>query len=127
MLLKHVAIACRSEEQSDRFYGGLLGLEKIRSKTLPNALAKQIFDVDSSYKIIDYGNGTLNFEIFIGNPTRSGNGIVEHICLEVDDLDAFLEKYRDMDVKLIRVPKGESVLTFIHDFDGNVFEIKGKE
>ena len=127
MLLKHVALACRSEEQSDRFYGGLLGLEKVRSKMLPNTLAKQIFDVDHSCRIIDYSDGTLHFEIFIGNPTRSGNGIVEHVCLEVDDLDVFLEKCNDMELKLIQVPKGESVLTFIHDFDGNVFEIKGKE
>ena len=43
MKLIHIALACRSEAASDRFYQELLGLRKIRSKTIPSSLAEQIF------------------------------------------------------------------------------------
>jgi catechol 2,3-dioxygenase-like lactoylglutathione lyase family enzyme len=47
-----------------------------------------------------------------------------HVCLEVDDLQDFLKKCRDLDVEISQIPKGDRTLTFIRDFDGNLFEIK---
>jgi catechol 2,3-dioxygenase-like lactoylglutathione lyase family enzyme len=65
MKLIHVALACRSEVNSDRFYQGLLGLPKIRSKTIPPSLAKQVFGREEEFRAIDYADESLHFEIFV--------------------------------------------------------------
>ena len=55
---------------------------------------------------------------------RSGLRRIEHVCLKVDDLEAFLEKCRTLQVKIVQVPKENNLLTFILDDDANLFEIK---
>ena len=67
MLLKHVALVCSSEEKSDKFYESLLGLKKVCSKMIPSTLSKQIFNLDSEFKIIDYAVDEIHFEVFINN------------------------------------------------------------
>jgi len=44
MLLRHVGLICSSEENSDKFYQDLLGLNKSEPKTLPSDLSKAIFN-----------------------------------------------------------------------------------
>ena len=127
MLLKHVAIECNLETNSDKFYKDLLGLDKVRSKILPSAMAKKIFGIDFEYKIIDYANDTLHFEVFIANKKNLRNRTVEHVCLEVDNLEEFLRRCKGMSIDILTIPKGgDAYLTFITDYDGNLFEIKGK-
>jgi catechol 2,3-dioxygenase-like lactoylglutathione lyase family enzyme len=124
MILRHVALTCSSEEKSDKFYKSLLGLQKSEPKTIPSALSKALFDINSELKIINYLNGYLHFEIFLTNHNNSSVRQIEHVCLEVDDLAAFLEKCRTLQVKIIQVSREEKLLTFISDDDGNLFEIK---
>jgi len=124
MNLKHVALVCRSEENSDRFYQSLLGLPKLDSKMLPAQLSKQLFEVDSEIQIISYGDDELGFEIFIFDKNQGDSIKIEHVCLAVEDRSAFLDKCRTMNVKTIQVPKGNAVIVFIQDYDGNLFEIK---
>jgi catechol 2,3-dioxygenase-like lactoylglutathione lyase family enzyme len=126
MHLKHAALVCSSEENSDRFYQDVLGLRRMRSKILPSTLSKQIFDLDIEYKVIDYGNEDIHFEILVADEAISHEKNVEHICLEVDDLKTFLDKCITMDVEILRIPKGEGILTFIRDYDLNLFEIKAR-
>jgi catechol 2,3-dioxygenase-like lactoylglutathione lyase family enzyme len=126
MRVKHVALTCSSEETSDQFYGQLLGLKKVRSKILSSELSSEIFNVEQEFKIVDYQNENMNFEIFVSNQQTSNSKKVEHICLEVDDFDLFLEKCNEIGVHILRIPKGNSFITFIKDFDGNFFEIKAK-
>ena len=126
MILRHVALICSSEEKSDKFYKNLLGLQKSEPKTIPPALSKALFDVDSELKIINYRNEYLHFEMFFTDRTRSSAGRIEHVCLEVDDLAAFLERCRTLQVKVVQVPKGDKMLTFVSDDDGNLFEIKSE-
>ena len=57
---------------------------------------------------------------------NAGGNKIDHICLEVDDLDSFLKKCRSMDINVSRIPKGDATITFIRDDDGNLFEIKGQ-
>ena len=124
MLLRHAAFVCSSEKNSDIFYKGLLGLKKSEPKTLPRALSKAIFGVDSELQIINYLDENVHFEIFItGHPMNSGAQI-EHVCLEVQDLQSFLKKCDDLGIDVSQIPKGDRTLTFIRDFDGNLFEIK---
>ena len=126
MILRHVGLTCKSEQNSDRFYKDLLGLEKSRTKTLPAFLSKSIFDIDAELNIINYLYQDLHFEIFITDRSKDSSRQIEHLCLEVDDLNDFLNKCKVLGVEVALVPKGDKTLTFIRDFDGNLFEIKEK-
>ena len=124
MQLKHVALVSSSEERSDRFYMNLLGLEKKSSKTIPSMLSKQIFNLDCELKIINYANDNIHFEIFIDNQKGSKINRIDHVCIQVDDLESFLEECRAMALEILQIPKGDAFITFIKDDDGNLFEIK---
>jgi catechol 2,3-dioxygenase-like lactoylglutathione lyase family enzyme len=124
MVLRHVGLTCGSEENSDRFYKDLLGLEKSEPKTLPASLSKSIFNLDAELVMINYLNEDLHFEIFITDHSQDSRRQIEHLCLEVADLNDFLNKCDSLGVEVARIPKGDKTLTFIKDFDGNLFEIK---
>ena len=126
MKLKHVGLVCASEENADRFYGRLLGLAKSEPKTLPRALSKASFDVDCDLTIVNYVCADVHAEIFIAGQPRPQTGRIEHVCLEVGDLHAFIQGCRDLGARVVQVPKGDSLLTFARDLDGNLFEIKEK-
>ena len=126
MQLKHVALVCSSENSSDTFYRDLLGLEKKGTKVLPNTLSRQIFDLDSEYTIVNYADDTVHFEIFIDNPEDNPKNGLAHVCIGVDDLPVFLERCRSLGTQARQIPKENGVITFISDFDGNLFEIKEK-
>jgi catechol 2,3-dioxygenase-like lactoylglutathione lyase family enzyme len=66
------------------------------------------------------------FEIFISGAYKSSHRPIQHVCLEVDDLPSFLQKCRRLDVHILQIQKEDSPLTFISDYDGNLFEIKKK-
>ena len=124
MNLRHVALICSSEMNADRFFKNLLGLEKSEPQILPESLAKAIFNVDAELLMINYRSQKVHFEIFIAADSKNGIKQIAHACLEVDDLEIFLKKCRDLNVKVSRIPKGDRTLTFIRDYDGNLFEIK---
>jgi catechol 2,3-dioxygenase-like lactoylglutathione lyase family enzyme len=125
MLLKHVGLTCSTEDNADKFYRDLLGLNKSEAKILSADLSNAIFNIDRQLQIINYMNENLQFEIFITGQRRKGFESIDHQCLAVDDLSIFIEKCRKMGVALSQIPKGDKTLTFIKDFDGNLFEIKG--
>ena len=124
MMLRHVALACSSEEKSDKFYRNLLGLKKSEPKTLPPSLSKTLFDLDSDLKIFNYRSEHLHFEIFITNRNNCCVRGVEHVCLEVSNLAVFLEKCRRLQIKVVQVSRKDKQITFVSDDDGNLFEIK---
>lgn len=124
MLLKHVALTYSSEEHSDRFFKHLLGLEKTESKTLAASLAKAIFNVDTELMMINYRGNDLHFEIFIPQQTENRVQQIDHVCLEVKDLETFLSECQRLEIEVIQVPKGDRTLTFIRDDEGHLFEIK---
>ncbi len=126
MILRHMALTCSSEKRSDRFYKNLLGLEKSEPKILPRPLSKAIFNVDSELIMINYQGEQVHFEIFITGHSKNDGRQIEHVCLEVNDLQNFLKKCHDLDVEISQIPKGDRSLIFIRDYDGNLFEIKHK-
>ena len=126
MLLRHAGLTCSSEENSDKFYKDFLGLNKSEPKTLPPDLSKAIFNLDAELQMINYMNDHIHFEIFIANQFSTPQRPIEHLCLEVDDLAGFIEKCRRMQVEVTLIPKGDKTLTFIKDFDGNLFEVTQK-
>ena len=126
MLLKHVALVCRSEDNSDKFYKDLLGLQKKNTKVLPKTLSRQIFNLDAEYTIVNYADDDMHFEIFLGKQGGAHHTGLEHICLEVDDLAEFLKRCHSLGTHTRQIPKENGIITFITDFDGNLFEIKEK-
>ena len=123
MLLKHVGLTCSSEGKADKFYRDLLGLKKSEPKTLTSDLSKAIFNLDAELQLINYLDENIHFEIFISDQINITPNPIDHQCLEVDDLAGFIEKCRSIEVEVARIPKGDKTLTFIKDFDGNLFEI----
>ena len=125
MRLQHIALVCSSESECDRFYQDVLGLEKMESKKLSSELSEQIFNIKRECNILNYGNHEIQFEIFIAGEGCSHDKAMEHICLGVHDRDLFIQKCEKMNVEVLQIPKGESILLFIKDYGGNLFEIKG--
>ncbi|MFH1981581.1 MAG: VOC family protein [Pseudomonadota bacterium] len=125
MILSHVGLVCASEKNADRFYIGLLGLEKAAPKILPAEISRALFNMDSELTVIKYTRGSVVFEIFIDASAKAAPDKIDHACLAVDDLDAFLTRCKAMNAPVIQVPKGGKIVTFVSDFDGNRFEITG--
>lgn len=124
MQLKHIALVSSSEDNADRFYQKALGLKKINQKILSATLSNQIFNLNSELKIINYANDKIHFEIFIADKQGLETNTISHVCLEVGNLEAFLETCRKMEIAILQVPKGDAMITFVRDDDGNQFEIK---
>ncbi len=124
MRLNHVSLVCSSEANCDRFYGQLLHLEKLETKSITAELSAGIFQVNSPYDMLNYGDDRLKFEIFLSDRRDFVEKQIGHVCIDVDDLDQFLADCNALDVEVRRVPKGDSQVTFIADYDGNLFEIK---
>jgi catechol 2,3-dioxygenase-like lactoylglutathione lyase family enzyme len=127
MQLKHIALVSSTEENADRLYQDVFGLAKINEKMLPASLANDIFNVNAELKIVNYANDALHFEIFICASPHVKNDPIGHVCLEVEDLEAFVERCRQNGVEVVQVPKGDARITFVKDVDGNLFEIKRLE
>jgi len=127
MILRHVALTCSSEENSDRFYKDLLGLEKLEPKILPSSLSRAIFNIDNELRMINYTGKAVHFEIFIAKDSKRSANPIAHVAIEIDDQEAFLKKCAEVDVNVSQIPRGDRTLIFIRDFDGNLFEIKHKQ
>ena len=123
MLLKHIGLTCRSEENADKFYRDLLGLKKSEPKALSSDLSRAIFNFDAQLLLINYMDENIHFEIFVADQVDIPRDRIAHHCLEVGDMSEFIEKCRAMGVEVDLIPKGDKTLTFIKDFDGNLFEI----
>jgi catechol 2,3-dioxygenase-like lactoylglutathione lyase family enzyme len=124
MRVSHVALASSSEEKADRFYQGVLGLKRTRTVSVPANVMNTIFGLDQECKKTDYEDGGIRFEIFFTGQKGPRTIRPDHVCLEVNNLESFLKTCEAMKVEIIRVAKGESIVIFIKDYDGNFFEIK---
>jgi len=124
MRLVHVALVSSSEQNADRFYGEILGLEKLKVKNLSAGLSKPLFDRNEDFKLIIYGNQDIQFEIFISDRKNFTHQALSHTCLEVADRMDILERCNKAGLEIRRVPKNGSTVVFVKDFDGNLFEIK---
>lgn len=126
MFLNHVALVCGSEDNSDRFYQGVLGLAKTGSKMLSSDLSSRIFGLDDEYKLVVYEKDGVKFEIFISDEHLPPERDLAHVCIEVENRTMFLQNCAAAGVEKIEIPRGENRLVFIADFDGNQFEVKEK-
>jgi catechol 2,3-dioxygenase-like lactoylglutathione lyase family enzyme len=123
MIISHVGLVCSSEEHADQFYANVLGLTKAAPKTLPAELTQSLFGYNKPIQILNYQNEGSHFEIFI-DAGKQKNLPIEHTCIEVANMEEFLDTCRRMKVEVRQVSKGDKVIVFIEDYDGNLFEVK---
>jgi catechol 2,3-dioxygenase-like lactoylglutathione lyase family enzyme len=71
-----------------------------------------------------YGNEDFSVEVIVSDPLPVQERTFLHLCLEVGDRDRFIERCREMGLEIKLIPRGEALLCFIKDFDGNLYEIK---
>jgi len=128
MKIEHIAVGYNSEEEADRFFIDLLGLNKIRSKSVPEDLMKKFFSVKRESKFVVYGNQDSNFEVFITNDKSKAQDVFTHSCLLIENRDEFVDKASSMGYDLIKVLRKDSngYYLFIKDGFRNLYEIKEK-
>lgn len=124
MKIRHYGLACSCEETADRFYEKLLGLKKSESEAVPAVLSETFFGIPGDLTFVHYSGEGIDFEVFFHQTGRPPAGSIAHVCLEVEGLESFLQRCRATDIPVIRAPRGDQWITFIRDYDGNLFEIK---
>ncbi|MFX1308443.1 MAG: VOC family protein [Promethearchaeota archaeon] len=129
MKIEHIAVGYNSEEEADKFFIELLGLKKIRSKSVPPNLMEEFFGVKKEQKFVIYGMEDSNFEVFITNDKSKAKDVFTHSCLVIKNRDEFLDKASSMSFEVIKVPRKESdgYYLFIKDSFQNLYEIKEKQ
>lgn len=120
--IDHVGIQCDDKEKAFLFYQNLCGLEYVKSTMLSKDLVNKIFKIDTQVEMLVFKNKDAYFEIFISNADMKRN--FSHVCLFVDDVDSFFKSCRNAGLNPFTVQKNDKELFFIHDFSGNLFEIK---
>ncbi|MCX7975084.1 MAG: VOC family protein [Candidatus Aminicenantes bacterium] len=123
MKIAHIGLIASSEKKADQFYLNLLGLKKSGPKKVEAYLAKNLFNLNQEVIYLSYFNENICFEIFI-SPQIKPKLTPHHICLEIDNLENFLEQCSALGLPVKRIIKGEKEIIFISDFDGHLFEIK---
>jgi catechol 2,3-dioxygenase-like lactoylglutathione lyase family enzyme len=124
MRFHHAGLVCSSQERADRFYEGILGLEKIKTLELDEDFTERIFHTPQRCLMIFYENDGLAVEVFVPEEPPGGKDPFMHLCIELEDRDSLLKKCRDNGLEMRRIPKGDTFLAFVADFDGNLFEVK---
>jgi len=124
MRLHHVAVVCRTQENADRFYGTLLGLKKIKTQVLEEQFMEALFGEPVACALVLYGNESVAVEVFVPEAFPDRRTPFVHACLEVKDREGFSRRCEHEGLVVKRIPKGNSVVIFVQDFDGNLFEIK---
>jgi hypothetical protein len=128
MEIEHIAVGYNSEEEANNFFIELLGLKKIRSKSVPPDLMKKFFGVKKEHKFIVYGNQDLIFEVFITGEKSKANDIFTHVCLVIDNRDEFANRALLMGYDIAKVNRKDSdgYYLFVKDSFHNLYEIKEK-
>ncbi|MBW1894097.1 MAG: VOC family protein [Deltaproteobacteria bacterium] len=124
MNLHHFAVVCSSIENADKFYENILELEKIKNFIIDKDLTEKIFNIPCECRLLLYSNKNFAVEVFIMPDFNEKKPSFEHFCLEVEDKKKFVQKCKSAECDVNIIPKGDFSLTFIKDFDGNMFEIK---
>jgi len=127
MKLIHSSAVCRTEENANRFFKDILGLAEIKRQTVSAELTEKLFGAPVACPVILYGAGELAVEVFI---TESGSGRghpAHHVAVAVPDREGVMARCEAAGLKVNRATRGDALLVFVEDLDGNLFEIKEAE
>jgi len=125
-MIDHIAIAANSESDSDLFFIQLLGLKKIREKTVSAELMEKFFGVKRKNKFVSYSGEKMNFEVFITEDNTKAKDIFTHSCLFIENRDKFIVKATSLGFPVIKVQREDNngYFLFIKDAFQNLYEIK---
>ena len=124
MRLHHVAVICNSQENVDRFYRNILGLHKIKATSLSEDFAETLFSIAQKCAVVLYGNENMAIEVFVPESPTEKRASFVHLCVEVENREEFARKCQNNNLMVNRVKKADSLLIFVSDYDGNLFEVK---
>jgi len=124
--IEHIAVSSNTEEDSDRFFIELLDMKKERAFVVSDDLMEQFFGVRKELKIIRYGNDEVSVETFITNDNSKVIDNFTHICLIIEDREKLIERAKELNFEVIKVPRKNSdgFYLFLKDNFGNLYEIK---
>ena len=120
----HAGLASSSEKNADLFFKDILGLEKSEPKYLDRKLSQAIFGIDKELLMMHYRGGNIDYEILVYEDYKSPEKQIAHSCIQVAGLKDIVDKCRKADLKVVEVQKSSGFITFISDYDGNLFEMK---
>ena len=123
--LNHVALEYADKDKADLFFVKILGMQKVKSSTLPEDLSDAIFGIKSSVEMEVYDNGMTRIEVFITG--KSKNSGYEHTCIEVRDRKEFITQCEKYGIVPMVIERGGKELLFVRDFSNNLFEVKEKQ
>ena len=121
-IVQHVGLEYSHKEIADLFFLEILGLEKVKTTSLPRVLSFSIFGIDDIVEMVSYANETSRFEVFIHSKRREHS--FDHVGLKVPDKVEFVVRCKKHRLKPFFVQKNDKQLLFVRDFSGNLFEIQ---
>lgn len=126
MNLNHFAVGLNSREDSDKFFIELLGMQEARNFPLKKDLNKAFFNVDKEITIIRYEKNDVAVEAIIDDQVSRTKDLYTHVCIIVDDKEAFYKKATSLGFECIKHPRddGNGFFLFVKDSTGNIYEIK---
>ncbi len=124
MLLNHVGVINKSEEQAVRFYKDFLGFEITRESIVSQELSEQLFAVSRDIKLLVFEKEGIKIEVFICPDCKQPYPDFRHIGLMLDDFPEIINKAPQAGIELIIGKTTEKTVHFIRDLSGNLIEIK---
>jgi hypothetical protein len=123
--IEHIAVAENTEEESDKFFINLLGLEKTRSFAVSDDLMERFFGVNKEHNFLRYEKGNISVEVILTEDNSNAKDIFTHSCLLVEDPEDLLSKASSLDFDTKKVPRKDGgYYYFIKDTYKNLYEIK---
>lgn len=130
MKIHHLGIAVKNIEEAAQRFGGLLGLERGERYDIPDMKVSALFLPlgESNLELLEPHSEDSAVGKFLA---RRGEGI-HHICIEVDDIEESLRKFKNEGARLIdekpRPGAGGHLVAFVHpkSTHGALMELKQK-
>ncbi len=126
MLLNHVGVINKSEEQAVRFYKDFLGFKITKESIVSQELSEQLFAVSRDIKLLVFEKEGIKIEVFICPDCKQSYPDFRHIGLMLDDFSEIVKKAPQAGIELIIGKTTEKTVHFIKDLSGNLIEIKQK-
>jgi catechol 2,3-dioxygenase-like lactoylglutathione lyase family enzyme len=126
MLLNHIGLVNRDEEDAILFYQDFLGLDKTRDFMVSSELAKQLFGMSREIKVLVFEKETFKIEVFISPEYTVSSPRLNHLGISVNDLNQFIQTAGKKGIQVIFGNHAGKTVYFIKDYSGNLVEIKQK-
>ena len=124
LLIDHIGIVNKQEDEAVEFYQNLLGLEKIKESSVPPELSRQLFNLFQEIRMLVFVRGNLKIEVFLIPGFTPSSPNISHFCLQILHFPELVERLKQAGTKVITGQHGGKTVYFAEDFSGNRIEIK---